>query len=514
MDSTTGKPATRLWEILSFAVLLSVILFAPAKIGSLGFYPPDDANRHVGKAISGKPWNQILVMRKDITTDMHHGWDTLLTFLHKRFGIGKYGLMAFSVSFCFILFAAVPLFFLRRPESWLIVFGFFTLFDPVEPLRFFVGRPFIVGCAMLNLLLLTWRNFAGPKTRFGWMAVLVAVIALMDWLAPTAAYLLGIPLLGFALAREWRVLIRLTLCIAAGSCIGYAFTGYPVQLIKNVVFMLFTGPDQHLLSRMLVTEFRPSAGNFVVMFSFIALIVWRVLRKKWDRRVIDNPLFFNAVCGMFLGVLIARFWLDWGLIAAMLWIATEIDELLVEYFALNDVRRFVLCGAVAAVFFVILTADIGSRWTFMAPRYECIYEKAKPEEKQWFPDSGGIIYNDHMEAFYDLFFDNPKAPWRYVLGFEPVLMIPEDLKVYRAIQYLGNQVDAYQPWIDKMRPCDRMMILTEGKQQPDIGRLEWHYINRNMWFGRLPRKPAGQGQADTAAIGNAVPPHRGKKSAT
>jgi hypothetical protein len=497
----------RLWAILSFCVLLGAVAFAPARIGSMGFSPPDDANRHVAKAICGKPWNRILVMRHDITTDMHHGWDALLTFLHKRVGVRKYGLMAFSVSFCFVLFAAVPLFFLRRPESWLIVFGFLILFDPAGVLRFFLGRPFIIGCATLSFLLLTWRNFAGPTTRYGWMFLLIAVMACMAWLAPTAAYLFGIPLLGFALAREWRALVRLALCIAAGSCIGYALTGYPVQLVKNVSFMLFAGPDQHLLSRMLVTEFQPSAGNFLVLFSFIVLIVWRVLRKKWDRRVIDNPLFFNAVCGMFLGILIVRFWLDWGAIAAMLWLATEVDELLVEYFAFNEVRRFVLCGAVAVGFFVVLTADVGSRWTFMSPRFACSYEKAKPADKQWFPDSGGIIYNDNMEAFYQLFFDNPTAPWRYVVGFEPELMLPEDLTVYRSLQRMGNTVDRYTPWIDKMRPGDRMLLLTDGKVQPQIERLEWYYINRNTWFGRLPRK-------DTAAIGNAVPAHRGKKSAS
>jgi hypothetical protein len=477
----------RLWAVLSFAVLLGAVMFVPARIGSMGFFPPDDANRHVGKAIAGKPWNQILVMRKDMTTDMHHGWDALLTFLHRRAGVGKHGLIVFSVSFCFILFTALPLFFLKRPEAWLIVYVFYSMFDPGSMLRFFLGRPFIVGCAALSFLLLTWRNFAGQKTRRGWMVVLTFVMACMAWLAPTAAYLFGIPLVGFALAREWRALVRVALCIAAGSCIGYALTGYPLALLKNVSFMLFAGPDQKILSRMLVTEFQPGAGNFLVLFSAVALIVWHVLRRTWNQKVIDNPLFFNTVVGMFLGIMVVRFWIDWGAVAAMLWIAVNIEGVLADYFTYDSLRRFALCAAVAVVFYAVMTADAGSRWTFMSPRFACSYDKAKPEEKQWFPDSGGIVYNDCMEGFYRMFFDNPTAPWRYVLGFEPVLMLPEDLATYRSIQRMGGLVDTYQPWIDKMRPCDRMLILTNGKIKPVLDKLEWRYVSHNTWFGRLPR---------------------------
>jgi len=488
-----ATPSLRLWAMLSLGALLASILFTPARIGSQGYFPIDDAPRHVGKAVSGKSWNEILVMRETITTDMHHGWDSFLGFLHKRMNIGKDGLLAISYSLCFILFAVVPLFFLKRPESWLIVLGFCSLFDPGFSSRFLLGRPFIIGCAVLSFMLLTWRNYTGYRPPLSRMAGLAAIIALMTWLAPTSAYLFAIPLLGFALAREWTVLIRWTTCIAVGSLVGYMLTGYPVQLFRNVAYTVLSGPDPNIFSRMLVTEFQPAGGDMIIFLGVIIVLVWRSLRKKRNREAIDNPLMLNAVCGVFLGVLVARFWVDWGRIAACIWLVKELDEVLEEYLSFNGIKRFAFCVITAVCFFIVMTADVRSRWTYMVPRYPLIYEKATPEEKTWFPDSGGIFYNDRMDFFYQTFFENPYAPWRYVLGFEPVLMRTDDLRIYRAIQRTNGSIAAYQSWIDKMRPSDRMVLVLEGNQKPFVPNLEWRLMNVNKWIGRLPRK-------DTATV--------------
>ena len=207
MDKTPLSPEHRtsqafhLWAVLSVALLIGVVLFIPARVGILGFMPQDDAGRHIGKAISGKPWNEILVMRPEITTDMHHGWDALLTALHRHAGLGADALMAFSISLGFILFAALPLFFLRRPEAWIAALGILLVFDPFVLSRFFLGRPFIISCAVLASLLLSWERFAGKKTDPLSMTLLIAAMTATAWLAPTAAYLFTIPLLGFALAR-------------------------------------------------------------------------------------------------------------------------------------------------------------------------------------------------------------------------------------------------------------------------------------------------------------------------
>jgi hypothetical protein len=496
LRSSKQTPSFRLWAVLTLVALIGVVIFVPVRIGSMGFMPPDDAGRHIGKAISGKSWNKILVMRPEITTDMHHGWDVLLAALYNHAGLSADALMAFSMSFCFMLFAALPLFFLKRPEAWIAALGLLLIFDPFMLSRFFLGRPFIISSAMLALLLLTWERFARKRTDFTYLILFIGAMTLTSWLAPTAAYLFIIPLIGFAFARQWQALIRISTGIIIGCAVGFALTGYPVRLAKNVFYMLTMAPDQNLLSRMLVTEFMPQGGNFLVALVIVALIAIRIYRKQWNRVVIDNPVFWNILAGLFLGFFVGRFWSDWGLIAAFVWIARELSLLSEEFLLFNSIKRFITIGVVAICFFIVITSDIQSRWSFCVPRYPLQYDLATKEEKTWFPDSGGVLYNDNMLLFYQTFFYNPHAPWRYMVGFEPVLMKPEDLTIYRNIQRSNNAVDSYEPWIKKMTVKDRMAFCTDKK--PDINSLEWKSINRNTWLGRLPRKEI----VDTGTVKN------------
>ena len=57
------------WIVVVFTILL-----IPLKIISYGFLPGDDALRHAAKAVSGKTWQQILVMRSDFAMDPSPGW--------------------------------------------------------------------------------------------------------------------------------------------------------------------------------------------------------------------------------------------------------------------------------------------------------------------------------------------------------------------------------------------------------------------------------------------------------
>ncbi len=41
-----------------------------------------------------------------------------------------------------------------------------------------------------------------------------------------------------------------------------------------------------------------------------------------------------------------------------------------------------------------------------------------------------------------------------ILGLEPALMPPDDLKIYRDIQLSDGAVKTYEPWVAKMRPAD------------------------------------------------------------
>ena len=97
-----------------------------------------------------------------------------------------------------------------------------------------------------------------------------------------------------------------------------------------------------------------------------------------------------------------------------------------------------------------------------------------------------------MRVFNETFFKNPNAPWRYVLGFEPALMLPEDRAVLRKVQWNFGDVRAYEDWVKKMRPEDRLVVRASWLHtpgQPNIPELEWRYAVTDLWIGRLPAKP-------------------------
>ncbi|HEV2319114.1 MAG TPA: hypothetical protein VGV18_05150, partial [Verrucomicrobiae bacterium] len=59
-------------------VVVSAIILIPLRIIGYGFLPMDDALRHAAKTISGKSWQQILVMRNDFPIDPSPGWQKTL----------------------------------------------------------------------------------------------------------------------------------------------------------------------------------------------------------------------------------------------------------------------------------------------------------------------------------------------------------------------------------------------------------------------------------------------------
>jgi len=133
-----------------------------------------------------------------------------------------------------------------------------------------------------------------------------------------------------------------------------------------------------------------------------------------------------------------------------------------------------------------VTADVGSRWSINLTKGYLAVED--PEHADWLPDDGGIVYSNDMSIFYDTFFKNPKANWRYMLGFEPTMMPPEDLAIYRKIQWNLGAYKSFQPWINKMRPQDRVIVRQGAAGKPNIPELEWKQLVRWIWVGRLPRK--------------------------
>jgi hypothetical protein len=92
-----------------------------------------------------------------------------------------------------------------------------------------------------------------------------------------------------------------------------------------------------------------------------------------------------------------------------------------------------------------------------------------------------------MQFFYNTFYKNPGGGWRYIVGFEPALMPPDDLKIYRGIHRSEGSAESYEPWIKKMRPADRLALGRSAR--PDLPALEWKLAAQGVWIGRLPAGP-------------------------
>jgi len=94
-----------------------------------------------------------------------------------------------------------------------------------------------------------------------------------------------------------------------------------------------------------------------------------------------------------------------------------------------------------------------------------------------------------MTIFYRTFFRNPDAPWRYVLGFEPGWMPQADLEAYREIRRSRGATESYEPWVEKMRREDRLLIKLTSNTPPQVPGLEWYQVEFSLWSGRLPKAP-------------------------
>src|SRR5436190_2972593 len=105
--------------LIVWVIVLFTMILIPAKIISYGYLPQDDALRHAAKAVSGKPWSEILVMRSDFLMDPHPGWHAILGAVHRLQKSSAESLVVLSVSGLMVLVSLAVLPWLRRPETWL-----------------------------------------------------------------------------------------------------------------------------------------------------------------------------------------------------------------------------------------------------------------------------------------------------------------------------------------------------------------------------------------------------------
>ncbi|SMP81800.1 hypothetical protein SAMN06295888_1439 [Desulfonatronum zhilinae] len=444
-----------------------------------GYFPSDDALRHVAKVISGKDWAHILVTRPEITMDSHPGWHVILESFHAITGANQLALLNFSVIFLFLTFTLPAVFYFRRNEAWIAALALSSIFffSPIH--RLFYGRPYIASMILILLFCFLWERIRDNDKPWLELGVLALGTALATWIHGTW-YLFALPLFALILARQWRVFILASGAVGAGVILGATFTGAPLAFLHQMLFHAVEAFGKHHFQRQLVTEFQPFGGEASVFILVGGLLLWRWARGEWETRTVDNPIFYLIAIGWTMGFIASRFWSDWAWPALAFWTAREIQAALEYYIEEFSLKRLLIAGAFCLVLFLAVTNDRGSRWSGSVSEWPSMTNE---DHRPWLPDEGGILYNDNMRLFYEVFYQNPHGPWRYTLGFEPIWMPADNLETYRHIQLTRGKDNSYVPWVDKMSDKDRMVLIRTSK--PTIPGLEWHEVTPTIWSGRL-----------------------------
>jgi hypothetical protein len=249
----------------------------------------------------------------------------------------------------------------------------------------------------------------------------------------------------------------------------------------------------HDTIRTMASELQPGSGNILALMIPGGLLILRQLARLNVRPLTATPAFWLLCFSWVLGFKVGRFWDDWGWPALMVLMTCDLQALLQARFALDSFKRLGLVCGLAIASFLCLTSDLNSRWS--AALVNQYLTADNPDVKGWMPGQGGIFYSADMSLFYQTFFKNPNGDWRYLLGFEPTWMPREDFEVYHKVLWNYGDAKAYEPWVKKMRPADRLAIRGGRGSPPDIPQLEWNYGVSGIWIGRLPRSNAPPDEA-------------------
>jgi hypothetical protein len=465
------------------AFALAVVVATALRVLARGYLPGDDALRHAAKAVAGKPWPEILLLRPGFDLDSNPGWHAILGALHALFGLGVVDLVLASVALLFVAVSLGPILVLRRPEAWLAALALANVLDPYNVSRFLSGRPFLVSSAVVPIVLLLWPRLEEERP-WRTLVLFVACGAASSWIHGSY-YLLALPVAGLLLSGRLQVAVRLAGAFAVGIVLGAALTGHPVGHLVQMVRHGYVSAGADHATDALVSEFQPFEGRALVVVAFFLLLAWRRWRRPDAPSPWRDPVVVTTALCWTLGYVAGRFWVDWGQLALMTLVAVEVQDALEARVSPGGRAPLAALGVAGLLVFIGLGADVQQRWSPVAGRP--FLSRQNPTHAPWLPEPGGIAYSTEMGVFYAVFFANPDAPWRYALGFEPALMPPEDYAVYRDVKTSRGDFAAYGPWLRKMRPEDRLYVQYRSNQPPPIPTLEWFQPTFTIWAGRLPR---------------------------
>jgi hypothetical protein len=327
---------------------------------------------------------------------------------------------------------------------------------------------------------LLWRHLAGPRLDYRAAALSTLAVALAAWMHPSW-YLFALFLGAVVAAGEWRAAVRLTECVGAGVLLAAALSGqfsaFLWESARHPFLVLGT-----MEPRTLVAELKPNSTPPFMLLGILGLLAWRAARGRWRDDVLRDPLLILAAGGWVLGYVSLRFWSDWGQPAALVWAALEIEAWLEERRPAREWRRLGIAAVVGLSVVLASTTDVMGRWSLRLDRtYLPLFQ---PDAAEWLPEPGGILYCPDVALFHQLFYRRPDAKWRYMVGFEPGLLPPEDLAVYRDFLKRGT-AEALKPWVEKMQPGDRLVVALAPPAWPALAELEWKHLGGGVFSGRL-----------------------------
>jgi hypothetical protein len=485
-ETGTGHPDAPLLKyvpLLAWVAVICTLLAIPLRILTYGFIADGDARRHVAHVYTDKSYAQIIKMRPEYTIDHSPGWEWLLRQLHHFAGWDTDALMSFSIVALMLCVLCAPLPWLRRPEAWLAALLSEMLAIPEIMTRWSQARPFLFSEGILIALLFSWSALDAKKPSALKLTLTCLGIALSVWMHG-AWYLWVLPVMAFFFARAWQSALWFSACTVAGVMAGAIFTGSPVQFLHTAIFMASTISQEHAPQWMLVGEFRPSYGEFNSLVVVALVILWRKWHRRESLNLMRQPVFCLFVLCWVFCFKADRFWADWGMPAALVWLTLQFEEILPTLYPAESLQRIAACGLVAVPLFLHTTNDLDRRYT--SNQNQFFLDGQDPALAGWVPGAGGIFYSAQMDFFYNTFYKNPAADWRYILGMEPALMPEDDLKILRNIQRNRFAFKAFEPWADKLRPKDRLVIESAGK--PYLSQLEWTNAVGDIWIGRPPQK--------------------------
>ncbi|HZF01932.1 MAG TPA: hypothetical protein VE344_08560 [Methylomirabilota bacterium] len=470
--------------LIAWLIVLSTLFVIPLKILSYGFVPPGDARRHIAKAFTERKDSEIIVLRPGFTMDHNPGWEWVLRHAQEATGanIGQMTVFAVIALLLCFFYSALP--WLRRPEAWLA-----TLLAEMVALPYLMGRldqirPLLVPESILIVLLFVWSRDDSKNPSRLKLVLTAAAFCLSTWI-DGAWFLWGFLFAAFCLARRWRDLLWLMACWLVGTIIAAMLTGSPVQFLGQTIRLAATVASEHIPQWILVGEMTPSDGEFPTLVLLAIVFLWRKQQGKTISALLDTPVFWLVVICWILGLHTDRCWADWGIPAVLVWLTLQFEDAFINFCDATSPKRLLLCSFLAFPLFLQCTNDLERRYSKSAG--EQFLDVENPALQGWLPDKDGIFYCAQMSFYYDTFYKNPQAGWRYILGYEPAIMPEEDLKILRSIQLTGGAFKSYEPWIQKMRAADRLVIVIYNSSQPDLPQLEWHYAGGGIWIGRLPK---------------------------